>query len=202
MYRSSAQLSAYLAIKYLIPIDRKHFIGHNEVPDPNHPGIRRVRAPHRSRPLLGLAQVHEPDQGLRRGQRRRLRTAARGRLCPDIRPPVRRAAAPPRRRPTLAASPSRARTRRARRFATRSPSPRPGATRSTRGGRRCRAGTAPCPSASTRPRDAGRSASTSGAGAVGGTSARFRSPAGRARRSTISPRTTTPGSIAADAVKD
>ncbi len=38
LYRSSAQLSAYLAIKYLIPIDRKHFIGHNEVPDPNHPG--------------------------------------------------------------------------------------------------------------------------------------------------------------------
>jgi photosystem II stability/assembly factor-like uncharacterized protein len=38
MYRSSAQLSAYLAIKYLIPIDRKHFIGHNEVPDPFHPG--------------------------------------------------------------------------------------------------------------------------------------------------------------------
>jgi photosystem II stability/assembly factor-like uncharacterized protein len=38
MYRSSAQLSAYLAIKYLVPIDRKHFIGHNEVPDPNHPG--------------------------------------------------------------------------------------------------------------------------------------------------------------------
>jgi N-acetyl-anhydromuramyl-L-alanine amidase AmpD/photosystem II stability/assembly factor-like uncharacterized protein len=38
MYRSSAQLSAYLAIKYLIPVDRKHFIGHNEVPDPYHPG--------------------------------------------------------------------------------------------------------------------------------------------------------------------
>jgi len=38
MYRSSAQLSADLALKYLIPIDRKHFIGHNEVPDPNHPG--------------------------------------------------------------------------------------------------------------------------------------------------------------------
>ena len=38
MYRSSAQLSAYLALKYLIPIDRKHFIGHSEVPDPNHPG--------------------------------------------------------------------------------------------------------------------------------------------------------------------
>jgi hypothetical protein len=45
MYRSSAQLSAYLAIKYLIPIDRKHFIGHNEVPDPTIPAIRRVRAP-------------------------------------------------------------------------------------------------------------------------------------------------------------
>lgn len=38
MYRSSAQLSAYLAIKYLIPIDRKHYIAHSEVPDPNHPG--------------------------------------------------------------------------------------------------------------------------------------------------------------------
>jgi photosystem II stability/assembly factor-like uncharacterized protein len=38
MYRSSAQLSAYLAIKFLIPIDRKHFIAHSEVPDPNHPG--------------------------------------------------------------------------------------------------------------------------------------------------------------------
>ena len=38
MYRSSAQLSAYFAIKYLIPIDRRHFIAHSEVPDPNHPG--------------------------------------------------------------------------------------------------------------------------------------------------------------------
>jgi len=32
MYRSSARLSAYLALKYHIPIDRKHIIGHNEVP--------------------------------------------------------------------------------------------------------------------------------------------------------------------------
>ncbi|CAN5799318.1 hypothetical protein BH18ACT11_BH18ACT11_02420 [soil metagenome] len=32
MYRSSAKLSAYLAVKYHIPIDRKHIIGHNEVP--------------------------------------------------------------------------------------------------------------------------------------------------------------------------
>ena len=32
MYRSSARLSAYLAVKYHIPINRKHIIGHNEVP--------------------------------------------------------------------------------------------------------------------------------------------------------------------------
>lgn len=38
MYRSSAQLVAYLCNKYHIPIDRQHIIGHNEVPDPNHPG--------------------------------------------------------------------------------------------------------------------------------------------------------------------
>ncbi len=38
MYRSSAQLVAYLAAKYQIPLDRKHIIGHSEVPDPNHPG--------------------------------------------------------------------------------------------------------------------------------------------------------------------
>ncbi len=38
MYRSSARLSAYLCNKYHIPIDRNHIIGHNEVPDPNHPG--------------------------------------------------------------------------------------------------------------------------------------------------------------------
>lgn len=32
MYRSSARLSAYLCRKYNIPIDRKHIIGHHEVP--------------------------------------------------------------------------------------------------------------------------------------------------------------------------
>jgi hypothetical protein len=32
MCRSSARLSAYLARKYRIPIDRRHIIGHNEVP--------------------------------------------------------------------------------------------------------------------------------------------------------------------------
>ena len=35
MYRSSAKLSAYLAKKYGIPIDRSHIIGHVEVPYPN-----------------------------------------------------------------------------------------------------------------------------------------------------------------------
>lgn len=35
MYRSSARLSAYLAKKHDIPIDRDHIIGHNEVPYPN-----------------------------------------------------------------------------------------------------------------------------------------------------------------------
>lgn len=39
MYRGSAQLAAYLAAKYLIPIDRRHIIGHSEVPDPNNPHL-------------------------------------------------------------------------------------------------------------------------------------------------------------------
>lgn len=38
MYRSSAQLAAYLCNKYGIPIDRTRIIGHNEVPDPYNPG--------------------------------------------------------------------------------------------------------------------------------------------------------------------
>ena len=37
-YRASAELVAYLAHRWTIPIDRKHIIGHDEVPDPNHPG--------------------------------------------------------------------------------------------------------------------------------------------------------------------
>jgi LysM repeat protein len=36
MYRSSAQLGAYLVNKYSIPIDRYHIIGHNEVPGATH----------------------------------------------------------------------------------------------------------------------------------------------------------------------
>jgi hypothetical protein len=37
-YRASAQLVAYLAHRWSIPIDREHIIGHAEVPDPYHPG--------------------------------------------------------------------------------------------------------------------------------------------------------------------
>jgi N-acetyl-anhydromuramyl-L-alanine amidase AmpD len=37
-YRASAELVAYLAHRWTIPIDRKHIIGHAEVPDPYHPG--------------------------------------------------------------------------------------------------------------------------------------------------------------------
>jgi N-acetyl-anhydromuramyl-L-alanine amidase AmpD len=36
-YRASARLSAYLARTSLIPIDREHFIGHSDVPDPTDP---------------------------------------------------------------------------------------------------------------------------------------------------------------------
>ena len=32
MYRSSARLSAYLSRRYNIPVDRRHFIGHRQVP--------------------------------------------------------------------------------------------------------------------------------------------------------------------------
>jgi N-acetyl-anhydromuramyl-L-alanine amidase AmpD len=38
MYRSSAQLAAYLCNKYGIPKNRTHVIGHNGVPDPYNPG--------------------------------------------------------------------------------------------------------------------------------------------------------------------
>ncbi|HEX3807043.1 MAG TPA: N-acetylmuramoyl-L-alanine amidase [Gaiellaceae bacterium] len=37
-YRASAELVAYLAHRWTIPIDRSHIIGHSEVPDPDHPG--------------------------------------------------------------------------------------------------------------------------------------------------------------------
>ena len=38
-YRASAQLVAYLAHRWGIPLDRGHIIGHDEVPDPNHRGV-------------------------------------------------------------------------------------------------------------------------------------------------------------------
>jgi hypothetical protein len=37
-YRASAQLVAQLAGRYAIPLDRRHLIGHSEVPDPRHRG--------------------------------------------------------------------------------------------------------------------------------------------------------------------
>ena len=39
-YRASAQLVAALLRRSLLPIDRRHVIGHNEVPDPIHPWLR------------------------------------------------------------------------------------------------------------------------------------------------------------------
>lgn len=38
MYQSSAALARWLCDSYSIPKDRQHIIGHDEVPDPNHPG--------------------------------------------------------------------------------------------------------------------------------------------------------------------
>jgi N-acetyl-anhydromuramyl-L-alanine amidase AmpD len=38
-YRSSARLVAWLVRRYDIPVDRRHIIGHAEVPDPFHPGL-------------------------------------------------------------------------------------------------------------------------------------------------------------------
>ena len=38
-YRASAKLVAYLAHRWGIPVDRRHIIGHAEVPDPNHPRL-------------------------------------------------------------------------------------------------------------------------------------------------------------------
>jgi N-acetyl-anhydromuramyl-L-alanine amidase AmpD len=38
-YRASARLVAGLLRRYVLPIDRRHVIGHNEVPDPLHPSL-------------------------------------------------------------------------------------------------------------------------------------------------------------------
>jgi hypothetical protein len=46
MYRASAQLSASIVKKYSIPIDRRHIVGHNEVPDPLNPSLTGGRDHH------------------------------------------------------------------------------------------------------------------------------------------------------------
>jgi hypothetical protein len=38
-YRASARLVAWLCDRFGIPVDRRHIIGHSEVPDPRHPGM-------------------------------------------------------------------------------------------------------------------------------------------------------------------
>ena len=38
-YQASAHLVAWLVRRYDIPVDRKHIIGHYQVPDPKHPGL-------------------------------------------------------------------------------------------------------------------------------------------------------------------
>lgn len=38
-YRASARLAAWIARRALMPIDRAHFIGHDEVPHPSHPWL-------------------------------------------------------------------------------------------------------------------------------------------------------------------
>jgi len=48
-YRASAQLAAYLAHRWSVPIDRSHIIGHAEVPDPYNPG-RHGGASHHTDP--------------------------------------------------------------------------------------------------------------------------------------------------------
>ena len=45
-YRASAALVGQLLRRYLLPIDRRHVIGHNEVPDPFHPWLRGGWAHH------------------------------------------------------------------------------------------------------------------------------------------------------------
>jgi len=45
-YRASARLAAWLSLRYRIPVDRRHIIGHAEVPDPRHPGLFGGRSHH------------------------------------------------------------------------------------------------------------------------------------------------------------
>jgi hypothetical protein len=45
-YRASARLVAWLCLRFGIPVDRRHIIGHSEVPDPLHPGLSGGRDHH------------------------------------------------------------------------------------------------------------------------------------------------------------
>jgi len=45
-YRASARLVAWLSLRYRIPVDRSHIIGHADVPDPRHPGLFGGRSHH------------------------------------------------------------------------------------------------------------------------------------------------------------
>jgi N-acetylmuramoyl-L-alanine amidase len=45
-YRASARLVAWLCLRYRIPVDRRHIIGHADVPDPRHPGLFGGRSHH------------------------------------------------------------------------------------------------------------------------------------------------------------
>src|SRR5207249_3178885 len=38
-YQASAHISASICSRWGVPMDRQHVIGHNEVPDPDHPGL-------------------------------------------------------------------------------------------------------------------------------------------------------------------
>ena len=58
-YHSSARLAAWIARRSLMPIDRKHVIGHAKVPD-RAGGCGGSRGPHGSRPALELERLPPP----------------------------------------------------------------------------------------------------------------------------------------------
>ena len=92
-YRASAQLVAYLARRAGMPIDRRHIIGHNEVPDPDGSGRG------------GVAHHTDPGRRWRWGHYLRLvRLYAKNPVRPRYLLSVpRRLAAPPRPRPSVVA---------------------------------------------------------------------------------------------------
>ena len=65
-YAASAKLVAWLVQRYDIPVDRKHIIGHSQVPDPKRPRApRRLGPPHRSRPALEMGLLPAPRPSVR-----------------------------------------------------------------------------------------------------------------------------------------